>query len=160
MEINLLAPQQIFHYGKLAGVDEAAVAAHPDSIVIIGDLDKKHTQIRVLPFNTFNQEKNALSFVEKMQYFKKEVRDTRGNGSVPVAITPENTAVTVTPLADFFTPLDGLEDEFADFMDGFINNKPASGYGSNIDGLFGDLFIDISETALTELIAGLTPPTP
>ena len=155
MEVNLLAPQQIFHYGKLAGVDEAAVTAHPDSIVIIGDLDKKHTQIRVLPFNTFNQEKNALSFVEKMQYFKKEVRDTRGNGSVPVAITPENTAVTTTPLADFFTPRDGLEDEFADFMDGFVN-KPESGYGSDVSGLFGDLFIDISETALTELTSGLT----
>ncbi len=153
MEVNLLSNQRIFHYNKLELVDENAVNGQPDSIVIIAEnADKKHEQIRVLPFNTFNQDKYSVSFTDKVQYFKKELRNLKGGSTVNVI--PHNTAIVTDHISDFFTHEDGLDDEFASFVDGFTN-KPPSGFGGNIDGFFGDIFVDISEEALVELEEGL-----
>lgn len=156
MEINLLAEQKIFHYNKMATIDEATINNEPDSIVIIAEnAQHKHEQIRVLPFNAANVDKNALSFADKVQYFKKEVRPLRGDeGANPVVVVPENLAIVTTTITSFFTPEDGLDDEFALFVDGFTN-KPESGYGANIDGFFTDIFVDISEGTIAELESGL-----
>ena len=153
MKFNLSDNQVILHYRKFELLNETEINAHSDSIVVISsNADRKHEQIRVVPFNTSNEDKGSLSFADKLQYFKREIRNSRGSD---VTIQKENLAVVVQTLADFFTGKDGLDDEYDDFITGF-NGKTYTGYENNLNGFFGDNFVDLSEDTYTDLNEGLT----
>lgn len=152
MKLNLNGNQFIFHYGKFELLNESQINSQNDSIVVISsNAEHKHEQIRVVPFNSANEDKASLSFVEKLKYFKRDIRNPRGNS---VDHKSENLAVVVKNLENFFTGADGLEDEYADFLSGF-NGKTYTGYENNISSFFGDNFVDLSEEVINDLADGL-----
>jgi hypothetical protein len=152
MKLDLNDTQNILHYSKFELVNETEINAYPDSIVVISsNTEHKHEQIRVLPFNEFNTDKEVLSFSAKLQYFKKEIRNNRGN---VVNVTPENLAVVTQNLYSFFTGTDGLEDEYADFLLGF-DTRPFAAQENNLQAFFGKYYIDLSAEVISDLNEGL-----
>lgn len=148
---RILDEQNIFHYGKLDLVDDAILNTYSDALVILqSNTERKHEQIRILPFNAANTDKESLPFVEKRNFFN---RVTFGKGDTK-EITPENFTVLATHVTDFFTPRNGLADEIADFNDGF-NNGMVTGFENNYVGFFSSHFVDLDKATLSDLRTGL-----
>lgn len=155
MRLSLHSIRHIIHCAKLESLDEATLDEYIDAIVVLSaNAEKKHEQIRVVPFNIDNADKKTLPFAEKLQFFKREVRNLRGGGD-EVAVAAEDTSV-INVVPSFFTGNDGLTDEYNDFVVGF-NTKPITGYENDFLGFFGDNFIAIDPETLPELISGLNP---
>ena len=153
--------QYIIHFNKLETIDESAINAAVDTgidplVVIQYDTNNggKHLQIKMEPFNTDNVDKAVLPFVEKIQHFKKELRSGIKQGYVAPAVVPKDETVLAVTIRDYFNPVDGLSQEFDEFMDGFTN-KPITGYESNLQGFFVDHFLDLPYDQLIEFTAGL-----
>lgn len=148
---RILDEQNIFHYGKLDLVDDTTLNAYSDALVILqSNTERKHEQIRVLPFNTANTDKELLPFTEKRNFFN---RVTFGKGDTK-EITPENFTVLATHVSDFFTPKNGLADEIVEFNDGF-NNGMVTGFENNYTGFFGAHFVDLDKETMVDLRTGL-----
>lgn len=155
MDIGI-KPLDVLHYAKLIDVDENAILNANSPLVVIQfltDDNNKHMQVRVLPFNSSNTDKEVLTFAERLPYYKKEIRNMRRD--VPSYEEIPQSEIIATIVTNYFTPEDGFSDEFADFMDGW-NTKPVTGYESNLMGFFTDNYLGLSINELNEFALGMT----
>ena len=145
--------QNILHYRNMSRVDEDAVNAMIEPLVIIkNDEENQHIQIKVTPFNYNNSDKNLLSFIEKAQYFKQKIRRSiLGETSVSNEDIAPNTNITLVHLINYYDLSDGIVDEYNEFLNGLNNGGDTGGFDNNISGLFGTYFLDMSPDSLTEL---------
>lgn len=152
----LLKPLEVLHYAKMIDVDEQAILDSNSPLVVIHfmtDNENKHLQVRVLPFNSNNVEKEELPFSERMQYYKKEIRNFVKSTTTYESIPESDILATI--IEDYFTEEDGFDDEFAEFMDGW-NTTPITGYEDNMMGFFIDNYLGLSINELNEFALGMT----
>ena len=155
MRLSLHSTWHIYHCPKLEALNATALDSYSDAIIVLSaNAEKKHEQIRVVPFNIDITDKKHYHLLKKLQFFKREVRNLRAGGD-EVAVAAEDVSV-INVVPSFFTGHDGLTDEFNDFVIGF-NTKPVTGYENNFLGFFGDNFLAIKLETLPELISGLNP---
>ncbi len=137
--------QNIYHFNSLESVNQSQFGTILDPIVIIAD-DKNdnHTQIKVLPFNLFNTDKNELDFKDKMQYFKRTIQEEYGKNIVTIQANND----IVTTHINLFEEISNLTtDELTEFMTG-LNTFFDVPY--TIDVFFGTKFLDLKPETLTE----------
>lgn len=149
--------QDIQHYKSLGNVDEDAIKLAVDPIVVIknvGLTNNEQVQVRVLPFNKDNEDKNELPFADKIQYFKKIIRNNNIYKKTPRVYTVEETSEEVTVLLNnfYFAP-DGWEKEYLEFLDGF-NNPILTEYADMLQ-FFGKVHISLDTEDLNHLVNGL-----
>lgn len=137
--------QNIYHFNSLESVEESQFGAILDPIIVIAeDKSGDHTQIKVLPFNLFNTDKNELDFKDKMQYFKRTIREAYGANIVTIQSNND----IVTTHIDLFNEISNLTtDEVTEFMTGF-NTSIDIPY--TFDVFFGTKFLDLKPETLTE----------
>lgn len=153
----VLQPTDVIHYKNEAKVSPVQIATKQSPIVIIGESKSnngKHVQTRVLPFTDANADKEALTFVEKMAFYPKVIRN---NHPEQPSVKQEVAAAPVVAalISNYFNQDDGYADEFAEFMDGW-NNKPVTGFENNLMGFFTEQYVKISSSEISEFSTGLT----
>lgn len=137
--------QNIYHFNSLESVEESQFGTILDPIVVIAeDKSGNHTQIKVLPFNLFNTDKNELDFKDKMQYFKRTIREEYGKNIVTI----ESNNDIVTTHINLFNEISNLTtDAVTEFMIG-LNTSFDVPY--TFDVFFGTKFLDLKPETLTE----------
>lgn len=158
MAVPSYNPQHVLHYRSMvdAGNNNSEINALSEPVVVIhSDGENKHTQIKVVPFSYVHVDKAALTFAEKVQYFRKKIRRAAlhvGGVNIEVSNVLANTSVVLSQTTDAIDYSDGIIQEMADFNTGFIT-KPVTDFGGDIDRFFRSHFIDMSPDSLAEVNA-------
>lgn len=144
--------QHILHYRNMSKVNETVVNDLIEPLVILkSDENNQHVQIKVTPFNHNNTDKRVLSFSEKAQYFKKQIRcSILGNAPVVSEDVAPNTNITLVHLINYFDLSDGIAQEYAEFLDGLNNGGDTQGFDNDIIGFYGTYFLDLKSDSLVE----------
>jgi hypothetical protein len=153
----VLQPTDIIHYQNQTKVNTAQIAQKPSPIVVIAEamsFNKRHLQARVLPFTADHADKETLSFVEKLAFFPKVLRNSLPEHPTFMQAVEKGPEIT-TLVTGYFNQNDGYADELAEFMDGW-NNKPVTGYETNMMGFFTSMFVPIASSEISEFNAGLS----
>lgn len=143
--------QGIYHFRKIADVDQSQFADVLDPIVVIAEDDAgKHTQIKVLPFNALNDDKKTLSFKDKVQYFQRTIRERYGKNVIAELVANTGVVALQIDLIDVVTNL--TTDEMTEFLSGF-NTLFNTGY--TMDNFFGSMYLDLDPQTLADFTAGI-----
>lgn len=150
-----LSERKILHYLDVKFVDDKLIKQNTNvgPLVVLQCANGSHVQVKVSPFNSFNQEKEELSFAEKMKFYKKK---TRSLMSKPRYVTEDapNYTVLAEIISNYFDLRDGTEQELAEFTSG-IGHPITTGYENDYVGFFGNKFVDFDQTSLSEITKGL-----
>lgn len=152
----VLQPTDIIHYENEAKINATQVASKPAPTIVIANaanFGKQHAQVKVLPFTDDNADKETLPLIQKLAFFPRVLRNTTPEKPTVKQEIAAHTSVAQL-VTGFFNPNDGYADEFAEFMDGF-NNKPVTGYETNLMGFFGSRFVPLASAELSEFNAGV-----
>jgi len=141
----------------MSRIDEGTIASMIEPLVIIkANEENQHVQIKVTPFNHTNTDKEILSFADKIQYYRTKVRQSiLGESDVTDSDVAANTTVTMLHIIDYYDLIDGISDEFNEFVDGLNNGGDTGGFDNDITGFFGKYFLDLNTDSLAELTAAI-----
>lgn len=157
----VLQPTEIIHFSNQERVKAAPGQTQINNavspMIVIAeaiDYNKRHVQIRVLPFDGDHADKEALPFMEKVALFPKEIRNAKPEEPTVKQVVAKDPSVA-TLITNFFDQTDGYADELAEFMDGW-NNMPVTGYEANMPSFFSNLFVPLASADLSEFNVGLS----
>lgn len=155
---DTLSVRKIMHYidAKFMGAaDEKMIrdSVNDGPIVVFQSYEGKHVQVKVSPFNAFNQSKEELSFVDKMQYYRKKTT-SRMYQPKEETISEPNYAVLSEIISNYFDLRDGTEQEMAEFNQG-ISQPIYTGFENDYDGFFVNKFVDFNSNALSAFVIGI-----
>jgi hypothetical protein len=131
--------QFIGHYQSIHSIDESQFDGLADPIIAFRSRGEEN-QVKVTPFNPDVQESMAdKSFVEKMVYFAKKVREIKNGGIVEDKTIPANIDyVSAKEIVSFGT--------YIDFINSFANPQDL-GY-NEIEDYFYSKYLDLESEEL------------
>ena len=150
-----LSERKILHYLDIDFVDDKLIknSVNEGPLVVFQCQEGKHVQVKVSPFNMFNQEKEDLPFTEKLQFYRKKTSNLASKPTEEHLDSP-NYTVLAEIIGNYFDLRDGDAQEMAEFNSG-IKHPIVTGYEDDYVGFFGNKFVDFNQSSLTEIIKGL-----
>lgn len=141
-EARLDSDKLIVHFQSINQVDESKFNGEKDPLVVYRTKGKNEI-VSVLPFKDGQEDKELLSFAEKIQYFRVRKLDLQSGVELEVKQADETTTTLMT--VDYGT--------FEDFYLTFVN---PTDIGLTSSELFDGLYLDLKPESVTEMQAGIT----